>query len=74
MEELGMAGFGPAFDVSCQNHGGPGLAYIQQWDADTQTWSLVTDLIASDRELIGKLVEEDAAAYAAENNITPACN
>ncbi len=73
LAELGVPGFGPAIDVSCENHGGPGLAYIQQWDAESQSWSLVTDLIASDRDLIGRLVEEDAAAYAAENGITPSC-
>jgi branched-chain amino acid transport system substrate-binding protein len=33
MEELGLPNFGPAFEVTCQNHGGTGEAMIQQWDA-----------------------------------------
>nr|WP_245902490.1 ABC transporter substrate-binding protein [Pararhodobacter marinus] len=73
LAELGLPNFSAPFDVSCQNHGGSGAAMIQQWDADTQTWSLITDWIDSDRELIGELATADAAAYAAENNITPGC-
>ena len=73
MAELGLPNFGPAFEVTCENHGGPGLGYVQQWDADTQTWSLVTDLIASDREVIDALIEEDSMAYAEENGIETRC-
>ncbi|MBN8293621.1 ABC transporter substrate-binding protein [Rhodobacter sp. NTK016B] len=73
LAELGLPNFSAPFDVSCQNHGGSGAAMIQQWDADAQTWSLITDWIDSDRELIGELATADAAAYAAENNITPGC-
>jgi branched-chain amino acid transport system substrate-binding protein len=73
MAELGLPSFGPAFEVSCQNHGGTGAAMIQQWDANAGTWSLITDWILPDRELIMELVMEDSLAYAAENNITPAC-
>ena len=73
MEALGMPGFGPEFSVSCENHGGDGLGLIQQWDADTQTWVAVTDYIESDKSVIDPLIAEDAAAYAAENNITPRC-
>jgi branched-chain amino acid transport system substrate-binding protein len=73
MEELGLPNFGPAFEVSCHNHGGSGEAMIQQWDAHAGEWNLITDWIASDRELIMELVMEDSLAYAAENNITPAC-
>ncbi|MCB1389507.1 MAG: ABC transporter substrate-binding protein [Rhodobacteraceae bacterium] len=73
LTELGLPSFSADFQVSCQNHGGPGAAMIQQWDADTQTWSLITDWINSDRELITELAAADAAAFAAENNITPGC-
>jgi branched-chain amino acid transport system substrate-binding protein len=71
MAELGLPGFAPPFKVTCANHGGSGLAAVQQWDADTQTWSLVTDYIASDRSVIDPLIEEDSMAYAKENGITP---
>jgi len=68
---LGLPGFMPTFEVTCANHGGSGLGAIQQWDAKAKTWSLVTDFIASDREVIDPLIAEDSAAYAAEANITP---
>ena len=75
MAELGMPNFGPAVSVSCENHGGAGVALVQQWDASAQKWNAITDFIASDRDLIGKLIEEDSAAYATENSITPRdCN
>ncbi|MEE2810235.1 MAG: ABC transporter permease, partial [Pseudomonadota bacterium] len=74
MDALGMANFGPAFNVSCENHGGPGLVGVTQWDADTQTWSLISGFNPTDREVIGTLVAEDSASYAAENNIEERCN
>jgi len=74
LTELGMEGFGAPFTVSCENHGGSGAGIIQQWDADTNTWSFITDWIDADRELVTELALEDSAAYAAENNIEPQCN
>ncbi|MFN3954135.1 MAG: ABC transporter substrate-binding protein [Pararhodobacter sp.] len=73
MAGLGLPGFGPEFEVSCQNHGGSGAAMIQEWDANTRTWSLLTDWIMPDREMIMEMVMEDSLAFAAENNITPSC-
>jgi len=71
----GLPGFMPTFEVSCANHGGPGLGAIQQWDAKAGKWSLITDYIASDREIIDPLIAEDSAAYAKEAGITPRdCN
>ncbi|MEZ5913641.1 MAG: ABC transporter substrate-binding protein [Paracoccaceae bacterium] len=74
MEELGMPGFGPEVNVNCENHGGPGMARIQQWDAAAQQWNAVTDWISSDREVIDELIAADSAAFAAENNIAERCN
>ena len=74
MAELGLPGFGPEFSVSCENHGGSGIAKIQQWDAGSGQWNLITDWIESDKEVIDALVMEDSAAYAAENNIEMGCN
>lgn len=74
MEELGMPGFGPEVHVTCANHGGPGMGLIQQWDAGAQKWVAITDYIKSDREVIDPLIEEDSAAYAAENGIEERCN
>jgi branched-chain amino acid transport system substrate-binding protein len=73
MEELGLPNFAPAFEVTCQNHGGTGQAMIQEWDANAQKWNLLTDWIMPDRELIMEMVMEDSQAFAAENNITPGC-
>ena len=73
MEELGAPGIGPEFSVTCENHGGSGQGLVQQWDAESKIWTVLTDYISPDEEVIAPLVEEDAAAYAAENNITPGC-
>ncbi|MEM6679074.1 MAG: ABC transporter substrate-binding protein [Pseudomonadota bacterium] len=75
LEALGVPGFMPTFTVSCENHGPPGLGAIQQWDASAGTWSLITDFIAAEREIVDPLIAEDSAAYAAEAGITPRdCN
>jgi branched-chain amino acid transport system substrate-binding protein len=73
MAEIGLPGFGPEFKVSCENHGGNGLGAVAQWDAGAGEWSLITGYEASDQDVIGKLIEEDSAAFAAENNITAGC-
>ncbi len=73
MAELGLEGFGPTFSASCTNHGGSGRVAINQWNAGDQTWSVLTDYIQSDQELIARLVEEDSTAYAEENDIAPQC-
>jgi branched-chain amino acid transport system substrate-binding protein len=73
LTELGLPNFSAEFEVSCQNHGGGGQAMVQRWDASARQWNLISDWINSDRELINELVMADSLAYAAENNITPAC-
>lgn len=74
MEELGLKGFGQAFAASCADHGGPGGAMIQQWDATAGKWSLITDFIAPDKDVLDPLIAEDSAAYAKEAGITERCN
>ncbi|MEM7194018.1 MAG: ABC transporter substrate-binding protein [Pseudomonadota bacterium] len=71
MAELGLADFGPEINVSCENHGGPGLGAIQQWDAGSKTWALITEFGGADRGVVDALIAEDSAAFAAENSITP---
>ena len=73
MTELGMEGIGPEFSVSCENHGGPGLGIVQQWNADDETWSSLTGFIASDKSVTAPLVEASAKAYAEENDIKAGC-
>ena len=74
MAALGLPNFGPSFSVSCQNHGGDGLVAVSQWDANAGKWSLITDFVQSDQDVLNALIEEDSAAFASENNITPNCN
>ena len=71
--ELGLPDFAAPLSVSCENHAGPRLVAVQQWDASAKTWSLVTDFIEPDREVVDALIVEDSAAYAAENNISERC-
>jgi len=73
MAALGLPNFGPSFSASCENHGGNALIGMTQWDAKAKTWSLISDFKESDQEVISALIDEDSAAYAAENNIEPQC-
>ncbi|OAN77340.1 ABC transporter permease [Jannaschia sp. EhC01] len=71
MEELGMPGIGPEFAVTCEDHGGTGMAIMQQWDGEN--WVTLTDFIAPDDSVTQPLVMEDSAQYAEENGIGPQC-
>jgi branched-chain amino acid transport system substrate-binding protein len=73
MASLGLPGFGPAFKVSCENHGGPGLVGMTQWDATAKEWKLISEFSESDGDVINPLIAEDSSAYAAENNIEEGC-
>lgn len=73
--ELGLPNFTYPVEISCAVHSDPGTVLIQQWDAAAGTWHVVASGIEPDRSVINALIEEDSAAYAAENNITPRdCN
>jgi len=74
MTELGMPNFGPSFNVSCENHGGPGLGGITQWDASAGEWSLITDFMESDMDVIQPLIKADSEAYAEEAGVEMRCN
>jgi branched-chain amino acid transport system substrate-binding protein len=74
MVDLGLPNFGPSFKVTCQNHGGDGLVAVAQWDANAGLWNMISDYKQSDQSVVAKLIAEDSAAYAAENDITPNCN
>lgn len=74
LEELGLPGFAAPFSVDCRNHGGGGQGMVQRWDANARQWNLISDWIESDRDLVLELVSADAAAFAAENNISGHCD
>lgn len=73
MAALGLPNFAPSFSVTCENHGGPGLAAIQQWDAKAKKWNMISDFIQTDGEIINALIAEDSTNYAKENNIAERC-
>ena len=73
MAAIGLQGFGPNFEVSCENHGGPGLVAVQQWDATAQEWSIISDFAPSNMDVIQPLIDADSAAFAAESGIVPGC-
>ena len=73
MEALGAPEIGPAFAVSCENHGGSGQGLVQRWNASEQRFEPVTGFLDSDREVIEPLIAEDSAAYAAEAGVEPGC-
>ena len=74
MTALGMPNFGPSFAVSCENHGGPGLGGITQWNAADKKWNLISDFGPSDMDVILPLITADSEAFAAENNTEQRCN
>ncbi|MEL7012770.1 MAG: ABC transporter substrate-binding protein [Pseudomonadota bacterium] len=73
MADIGLPNFGPEFKVSCENHGGNGFGAVSQWDAAAGEFKLITEYYQSDQDVIGPLVAEDSAAFAAESGITPGC-
>jgi len=71
LQQLGFNSMVPAVKTSCTDHSGSGLVRFQQWDGTH--WKAVSDWMSGDRAMIRKMVEESAAKYAGEKNITPAC-
>ena len=69
LKKLGLGGFTVPVKNSCASHGGPGLGAIQQWNANTGKWKIITKYIGADRAVVDKLIAEDSAKYAKENNI-----
>lgn len=74
MAELGLPDFGQPVQLSCDNHGGAGLARMQQWNAAEGKWTLITDFIQPDEEVLEPLIAEDSAAFAKEAGVTERCN
>ncbi len=69
LAELGMEGFTNPVKVSCADHESGGPVMIQQWDG--KQWKYASDWITPMKDVVRPLIEKAAAAYAAENNITP---
>jgi branched-chain amino acid transport system substrate-binding protein len=70
LKELGIEGMLPPFKLTCANHEGAGKFRMMQWDGTK--FQLVTDWVGPpDPKFIRSLIEESAAKYAKENNVTP---
>ena len=69
LAELGLEGFMPAIEVSCEDHEGTHPVRIQQWDGER--WSFISDWIMPMKEVVRPMIEASAAEYAQQNNITP---
>ncbi|MCA8930288.1 MAG: ABC transporter substrate-binding protein [Alphaproteobacteria bacterium] len=70
IEEMGMTGLIPPTKVTCANHEGTHpAALVQQWDGEK--WNIVSDWVPAMSDVVRPLIEQDAALYAKENNITP---
>ena len=69
LAELGFGGFILPVKVTCEDHEGNGPVLFQQWDGEQ--WNLVSDWVQPIRDVVRPMIEESAAAYAAENSITP---
>jgi branched-chain amino acid transport system substrate-binding protein len=70
LAELGIQGMVAPFAISCENHEGAGKFALMQWDG--KKFNKVKDWTApNDPKFVRKLVEDSAAKFAKENNITP---
>ena len=69
LKELGASGLFPPVKTSCLDHEGSGMVKFQQWDG--KGFKALTPFMAGDRAMVRKMVEEQAAKYAAEKKITP---
>ena len=70
-KSLGIDGILPPYKLSCADHEGAGKFHMMQWDG--KKFQIVTkDWVGpNDPKFIRSLIEESAAKYAKENNITP---
>jgi branched-chain amino acid transport system substrate-binding protein len=69
LKELGLEDFTRPVKVTCEDHESNGPVRIQQWDGSK--WVFVSDWISPMRDVVRPMIEEAAAAYAAEKGITP---
>jgi len=69
LKELGLEDFTKPVKVTCQDHETMGPVRIQQWDG--KKWVFVSDWIKPMRDVVRPMIEEAAAAYAKEKDITP---
>jgi branched-chain amino acid transport system substrate-binding protein len=59
----------PDMKITCADHEGSGKVKYQTWDG--KQWKVVGDWVDADSEMVRPMIEESAAKYAKEKNITP---
>jgi len=69
LKQINAAGMMPPIKITCADHEGSGLVKFQTWDG--KQWKVVTDWITPDKQMIRSMIEQSAAQYAKEKNITP---
>ncbi|AIZ33031.1 ABC transporter substrate-binding protein [Pseudomonas parafulva] len=69
LKAIGFLGLMQPLKLSCSDHEGGGAAKVQQWDG--QRWNLITDWVRADRATLRELIDDKAADYAKQKDITP---
>ena len=69
LDQLGFKGMMKPIKNSCADHESFGPVLVQQWDG--KEWKIVSDWIDPMKDVIRPMIEESAAKFAKENNITP---
>jgi branched-chain amino acid transport system substrate-binding protein len=69
LKELGAVGFMQPLKVTCADHEGGGSVKFLRWDGDK--WTPASDWITGDKSLVRPMIEQSAAQYAKEKNLTP---
>ncbi len=69
LAKLGFNNFMQSHRITCEDHEGGGPVLFQQWDGNK--WNLASDWYTPMYDLVREQIEEAAAVFAKENNITP---
>jgi branched-chain amino acid transport system substrate-binding protein len=69
LKQINASGMMPPLKMTCADHEGSGLARFQTWDG--KQWKVVSDWFTPDKAMLRQMIEESAAKYAKEKNITP---
>ena len=67
-KQIGLPGFAPVH-ISCQDHDGHGLVYVQQWNG--HAWVKVSDWISPVKEKVLPLIINAAEDYVSKNQPWP---
>jgi len=68
IKEIGAEGLMQPVKLSCEDHEGGGMVFVQQWDG--KKWVNTGDVITPMREFVRGMIEKSAAKYAKEKGIT----